>query len=211
MKKYKPSLNPKTSVIIPCYNHGIYIDDALNSVLDQTSPDIEIIIVDDGSTDKFTMEKLDELKKAGLKVIATENMGLANARNTGIDEAKGIYILPLDADDRIGPRYIEKASKILDDNPGAGIVYCEARFFGRAFGKWDLPPFSIDEMLIENIIFSSGLFRKKDWEKIGGYDPGMNLGWEDYDFWLSILENGFTAYKIKEAMFFCRIRQDGCR
>ncbi len=208
MKKYRPPENPETSIVIPCHNHGRYIDDAVNSVLSRTARDVEIIIVDDGSTDGFTKEKLNDLEKAGLKVIRTENRGLANARNTGIKQAKGRYILPLDADDKIGPEYIEKAAKILDENPKTGIVYCEARFFGQAFGKWDLPPFSVYEMLIENIIFCSGLFRKTDWERAGGYDPEMSMGWEDYDFWLCILENGLTAKKIQEAMFFCRIRQN---
>ena len=75
---------PKVSVIIPCYNHGVYIDETVDSVLDQTFQDFEIIIINDGSTDEFTVEKLKTYNKPKTKVIHTSNQGLSSARNNGI-------------------------------------------------------------------------------------------------------------------------------
>ena len=196
---------PKVSVVIPCYNQGQYVDEAVESVLDQTYQDFEIIIVNDGSTDAFTNNLLKNYHKPKTRVIHTNNQGLASARNNGIKEARGEYILPLDADDKIGKDYLEAAVMVLDEKPGVGIVYSEAETFGAVNGKWEMPEYSIEEMLIDNIIFCSGFYRKKDWEKVGGYDPEMVLGWEDYDFWLSLIETGALVYRIPKTLFYYRI------
>lgn len=200
-------LNPTVSVIVPCYNQGIYLDEAIESVLAQTYPNFEIIIVDDGSDDPTTIEILRDYRRERTRVIRTENRGVVNARNTAIARARGKYILPLDADDRIGDTYLEKAVKIFDDNPAIGIVYCEAEFFGERQGKWELPPYRFPDILIRNAIFCSGFFRKADWQKISGYNPNMIDGWEDYDFWLSIIETGSEIYRIPEILFYYRQRK----
>jgi len=136
-------LSPTVSVIVPCYNQGIYLDEAIQSVLGQTYQDFEIIIVDDGSDDGLTgltNDLLRDYRRKRTRVIRTENRGVVSARNTVISHARGKYILPLDADDRIGSEYLEKAVKILDDNPDTGIVYCEVEFFGERQGKWEYLP-----------------------------------------------------------------------
>ena len=94
---------PKVSVIIPCYNAGEWIDEAVDSVLSQTYKDYEIIIVNDGSSDPLTQEKLRSYESSSIQVIHQENKGPAAARNTGIRSARGEYILPLDADDMLVP------------------------------------------------------------------------------------------------------------
>jgi len=196
---------PKVSVIIPCYNQGQFLDEAVNSVLSQTYQDFEIIIVNDGSTDDFTTDILKKYSKPKTQVIQTDNQGLASARNNGIAVAKGRYILPLDADDKIGKKYLEEAVKVLDGNPGIGIVYCKAKTFGAFEEMWELPEYSLEKMLIDNIIFCSAFFRRKDWEEIGGYDSGMVYGWEDYDFWLSLIEKGVLVYRIPKVLFYYRV------
>ncbi|MGD9975008.1 MAG: glycosyltransferase family A protein, partial [Desulfatirhabdiaceae bacterium] len=196
------------SVVIPCFNQGQYIDEAVDSVLSQTYQNIEIIIVNDGSTDPGTLHILETYDKPKTRVIHTTNQGLAAARNNGIREASGRYILPLDGDDRIGPTYIEKAVTILDRNPGIGIIYCKAEFFGAVQKPWNLPEYSLDEMLIDNILFCSGIFRKSDWETVGGYRTDMTYGWEDYDFWLSLIERGALVHRIPEVLFYYRISPD---
>jgi len=196
------------SVVIPCFNQGHYIDEAVDSVLSQTYQNIEIIIVNDGSTDPETLRILETYDKPKTRVIHTTNQGLAAARNNGIREASGRYILPLDGDDRIGPTYIEKAVTILDRNPGIGIIYCKAEFFGAVQKPWNLPEYSLDEMLIDNILFCSGVFRKSDWETVGGYRTDMTYGWEDYDFWLSLIERGALVHRIPEVLFYYRISPD---
>ncbi len=199
---------PEVSVIIPCYNQGQYLDEAVDSVLRQTYQDFEIIIVNDGSTDTKTIQKLKTYDKPKTRIINTKNMGLASARNNGIKEAAGKYILPLDADDKIGEEYCNIAVKILNENSSIGIVYCNADLFGKISTKWNLLEFSLDNMLIDNVIFCSAFFRKKDWEKAGGYSIEMIYGWEDYDFWLSLIESGVLVYKIPGTHFYYRINED---
>lgn len=105
-------MNTNISIIIPCYNDGKYIREAVSSALSQTYPHIEIIIVDDYSTDPYTQTILSQLAQEGITVIKTQSgkKGLPAARNTGIAQASGVYILPLDADDKIDASYAEKAA-----------------------------------------------------------------------------------------------------
>lgn len=195
----------KISIIIPCYNQGEYIEEALASVARQTIADYEIVVVDDGSTDNATRRLLEQLSMPKTRVIRTTNQGLAAARNNGIREAAGKYILPLDADDRIAPAYLEKAAAILETRPEVGIVYCQAELFGEQQGPWNMPPYSLEQMLLDNLIFCSAMFRKKDWERAGGYDEEMVYGWEDYDFWLSLIESGAEVCQIPEVLFYYRV------
>jgi glycosyltransferase involved in cell wall biosynthesis len=198
---------PKVSVVIPCYNQGIYLDEAADSVLSQTYGDFEIIIVNDGSTDDFTNQLLADYRKPRTRVLQTRNQGLARARNSGIAEARGEFILPLDADDKIGPGYLEQGVALLERQPSVGIVYCRGRLFGDRTGDIAAPQFSRMGMLVSNLIFCSALFRKSDWERVGGYNPEMIHGCEDWDFWLSLLELGLTAERLPEVFFYYRVRE----
>ena len=105
---------PRVSIIMPCYNQGQYVAEAVDSVLGQTFHDFEIIIINDGSTDQETISTLESFDRPKCLILHTTNQGLAAARNNGIREARGEYILPLDADDRIAPTYLEKAVRVLD-------------------------------------------------------------------------------------------------
>ena len=199
----------KTSVIIPCYNHGKFLSEALKSVSNQTFQEWECIIIDNGSTDN-TKEVTDQFIASDkrFKYIRTEQSGVSAARNKGIQECNGTYILPLDADDKIHPFYLEKAYMALTSKPEVKVVYCDAELFGAAKGKWPLPPYSIKDMLIENCIFCTALFSKSDFEKAGGYSEEMKKGFEDWDFWLRILKSDADVYKIPEVLFYYRIRHE---
>lgn len=199
---------PRVSVIIPCYNHGRYLNEAIDSVEAQTFDDFEIVIVDDGSTDAFTIDLLKGYHREKTRVLQTANMGLAAARNNGIAAAVGQYILPLDADDRIEPTYLQQAVAVLDRDPQVAIVYCRARLFGAVESEWLLPEYTLERMLLDNVIFCSAVFRRSDWTAIGGYDPGMVYGWEDYDFWLGIIERGGQVVRIPEILFCYRVASD---
>ncbi len=198
----------KISVIIPCFNHGEYVDEAVESALGQTLQDIEIIIVNDGSTDESTNRLLAGYSEQKRTVLTIPHQGLAAARNAGIKESHGEYILPLDADDKIGSRYAEEAVKILDNDKNVGIVYCEADMFGEKTGRWNLHKYSLRQELIENQIFCSAFFRKQDWEAAGGYNPNMLYGYEDWDLWLSLIEMGRSVHKLPDVHFFYRVRKD---
>lgn len=195
------------SVIIPCYNQGCYIDECLESVINQTYKYIEIIIVDDGSTDKATIKKLKEIKNNNVKIIHIENSGVSNARNVGIQNSLGKYILPLDADDKIHSTYIEKSVDILKQNKSIDIVYCITQFFGEKNGLFVLNDFTVKEMLIHNLVICTAMFRKDDFYLAKGYNKNMILGYEDWDFWLSMVENNKKFYRINEVLFYYRIKK----
>ncbi|MEX1014171.1 MAG: glycosyltransferase family A protein, partial [Candidatus Paceibacterota bacterium] len=117
------------SVIIPCYNHGAYIRDTLQSILNQTFCDYEVIIVDDGSDDQFTVEVLEEIDHPKVTVLHKENGHVSSARNYGIRHSRGEFILTLDADDQFMPEFLEKAIRVLQENSEIGSVTCYAYKF----------------------------------------------------------------------------------
>lgn len=195
------------SVIMPCYNDGLYIKDAISSVQQQTYSYVELIIIDDGSNDAETIKTIQEFSTEDwIRVLHTNHLGPAAARNAGINVAVGMYILPVDADDIIEPTYIEKAVEILDKSANIGVVYCYAELFGEKKGRWELPDYEFKKMLLDNIIFVTALFRKCAWIKAGGFNVEMKNGMEDYDFWLSMLELGYDIYQIPEVLFRYRIK-----
>ncbi|MBE9490656.1 MAG: hypothetical protein IMY67_10210, partial [Bacteroidetes bacterium] len=112
---------------------------------------------------------------------------------------------PLDADDKIHPTYLEKGVSILQ-NTTYGIVYCKGILFGAETGSWNLKPFSHEHMVKGNTIFCSAFYSKQNWEKAGGYDEAMRKGWEDYEFWIALLELNLTVYQIPEELFFYRVK-----
>ncbi len=206
-------MNKKVSVIIPCYNQGKYVPEAINSVLNQTYDNIEIVIVNDGSTDNSseTIKSFADKYKNILFFDNKENKGVIYARNMAIMACCGDYILPLDADDTIEPTYIEKAVNILDQNPNVGIVYCKARRFGNENEYWALADFDKSNILYANCIFNTALFRKTDFIKVGMYKDYMKFGAEDYDLWLSFIEQGFEVYRIDEILFNYRNYEEESR
>ena len=197
----------KVSIIMPCFNDGAYIEESINSVLKQSYKEIELIVINDGSTDDNTNEILNKINHPLIKVYTTKNIGPAAARNYGIQNAKGKYILPVDADDLIHERYVEFCVKELEKNSNVGIVYCYAELFGEQTGRWDLPDYSFKSMLLDNIIFVTSMFRKEDWKIIGGFNESLVHGMEDYDFWLSILELDREVIQLKEVYFYYRIKK----
>lgn len=196
---------PTASIIIPCYNQGQYLGAALLSARAQTFEDIEIIVVDDGSDDPESQEAMAALEDQIDILIRTDNYGVVNARNTAIDAASGRYILPLDADDIIEPGYLEQAIDALENDPNLGIVYCHADYFGEKQGPWKLPPYRFPEILVGNMIFNSSVFRRDDWARVGGYNPNMQYGWEDYDFWIAIISLGREVLQLPDTLFHYRI------
>ena len=196
----------RVSVIIPCYNHGEFLDETVDSVLAQSFTDFEIIVVDDGSTDPETVRLLKGYQRPKTTVLHTANGGVSAARNTGIERARGGYILPLDADDRIAPTYMEKGVAILDARPDVGVVYCDEEMFGEREGKWDLPEYDPVAELFDNLIHPASFFRKTDWEKVGGYSNRFVYGWEDWDFWVSMCALNKKVSKIPEILYYYRVR-----
>lgn len=201
---------PLVSVIIPCYNQGCFLPETLDSVIAQTFSNWECIIVNDGSSDNT--EEIASLyckKDDRIKYIYQNNSGLSATRNNGINNSIGKYILPLDSDDKIGHKYMEKAVSILENNDDIDIVYSRASLFGAMKGEWKLDEYSLERILGQNCIFCSAFYRRKDFDVAGGYKTNMKYGFEDWDFWLSIIEKKETPkiHRIDEILFFYRIRK----
>ena len=201
-------MNIEISIVVPCYNQASFLDEALQSILDQTFLNWECVIVNDGSPDNTEIVVARWLNKDNrFKYIFQENAGLSSARNAGITAAVGKYILPLDADDAISENYLELAYNKLIIDSNLKVVYCKAQYFGDRDEEWILPNFTLNNLAIRNIIFCSAVFRKEDWQRVGGFDSNMIHGLEDWDFWLSILKDGGDVYKLDEICFYYRIKQ----
>ena len=194
------------SVIIPCFNHGIYIQEALDSVLITKYPfEYEIIIINDGSTDPITIKILEGLNDSRIQVIHQKNAGPSVARNNAISHSRGKYILPLDADNKISPKFLCKGFEILTSNEGISIVHSK----GIKFGLNNKSEFGgivdFQQLVLYNTVDTCALFRKTVWEKVGGYDEFLSKrGLEDWDFWLCCAENGFKFHFIDEVLFYYR-------
>ncbi|OWK71759.1 glycosyltransferase family 2 protein [Pedobacter sp. AJM] len=200
------NIYPDFSIVVPCYQQAEYLNEALLSVQNQTFINWECIIVNDGSNDET-----EEIAEYWCKLddrflyIKQENRGLSNARNEGIKRALGSYILPLDADDKIGEHYLEKAFPFIENNE-VKLVYCKAKKFGLENINWNLPTYSYSQLLIGNIIFCSAIFRKADFLLTSGYDESMKNGYEDWDFWLQFLSKEDKVHQLNSIEFFYRIK-----
>lgn len=201
--------DPLVSIIVPCYNQAQYLAEALQSVLDQTYSNWECIIINDGSPDNTEAVAQEWLETDNrFKYIFKKNGGLSSARNAGNTIAEGEFILPLDADDRIGPNYLSLAVDEFKKDSDLKVVYCQAEKFGDEVGEWKLPCYSIKNLAIDNMIFCSAIYKKGDWEIVGGYDLNMIYGLEDWEFWISILKNGGKVICLDEVSFYYRIKKE---
>lgn len=197
--------NSSVSVIIPCYNLGEYLPEAVTSVQQQSHQPDELIIVNDGSTDEQTLHCLRGYEQAGITVYHQPNAGASAARNAGIRRAQGDYILCLDADDLLLPTYLAETVALMDAQPAVGIVATQIEFFGDRTGIWPPRPYTPHALLWQNQISGGSLFRKCCWQQAGGYKalPGC----EDWELWLTIVEeHGWQWAVVPEPLYRYRQR-----
>lgn len=194
------------AIIIPCYNHGAYIREALDSFKELNSTEVEVVIVNDGSTDNQTLDVLNQLKQEGFRVIDQKNQGLGKTRNNAIKATQAPYILPLDSDNRINPNYVRKAVEILEKQPEIGVVYSNPRYFGEREGIGELPDFNLQRLMLGNYIDACAVYRRSAWEAVGGYDENMPfMGVEDWEFWLHLAFKGYGFHHIPEPLYHYRV------
>lgn len=213
LKENISAADTRVSVVIPCYNHGKFLGEAIDSVLASDFNRHEIIVINDGSTDPYTIGVFKEMERRfsrdrRVSIIHQENAGLPAARNAAIKAARGEYILPLDADNKIRPHYMSKAVEVLDKNKKIGVVYAYAELFGEKTGVWTFQPFDSQKLLLENLVEACSVFRKKIWEQCDGYDAAMTIGYEDWDLWISAMEKGWGFHLIEEVLFDYRVRKN---
>jgi glycosyltransferase involved in cell wall biosynthesis len=199
---------PKVSIIIPCFNLGEFLTEAVDSVLAQTCQDFEIVVIDDGSTDRPTNEVLSTLARPKTRVLRAPHAGLAAARNLGIASTSGDYLCALDADDRLEPTFLAKTLAVLDRDPSITFVSAWLRAFGDE--QWDWKPDRCDlpTLLWEDTVLTAALVRRAAIEVVGGYDTAMpEQGDEDWDLWLTLVERGYRGVILPEILFEYRRRR----
>jgi glycosyltransferase involved in cell wall biosynthesis len=183
------------TVVVPCFNHGRFVGEAVGSALAQQGGPPRVIVVDDGSTEPETAEALTELP-GGVEVVHQENAGPAAARNKGIECAETELLLMLDADDRLVADAIDTLRGPLESHPDVGYCYGGMRFFGAWSGEIRYPDFDPYRVLYRSIAGASlGLIRRRCWEEAGHFDPAIG-GYEDWDFTLSALEHGWRGLQV---------------
>lgn len=194
-------------VVVPCYNDGRFILEAIQSLGQERSQGAGVIIVNDGSTDPDTLAVFDELRAKGFRIIDTPNQGLSAARNTGWRASTAAYVLFLDADNMIDPTYPERAQELFDADPDLAVVFSDRAEFGLRNGvvQQHLP--SISEELLGNRIDACAVVRRSVLEKVGGYDEAMRDGYEDWEFWLRLFGDGEKFHRIPETLFRYRVRE----
>ncbi len=197
---------PLISVVIPCYNQGKYLEEALQSLARCDQRLFEVVIVNDGSTDAYTNQYLAGLDSKRYKVLSQQNLGLGEARNNGIKIASAPYVLPLDSDNTIEPEYLTKSIGILEQDPAVAVVYGNARYFGEKTGILKPGPFNLQKLMLGNYIDACAVVRKTVIAEVGYYDNMKIMGYEDWDLWLRIAFKGYLFHYVDEALFNYRVR-----
>lgn len=200
---------PRVTVVVPCYDDGELLLEAVASVERSIDLPHELIVVDDGSGQPRTLAVLDLLDAAGYDVHRLPHGGLAAARNHGFAAARAPFVIPLDADNRLVPGFVESAIAVLADDPRLAAVYGDRLEFGGRNGLVEVGPFDIHRLVGGNYIDACAVVRRQAWQECGGYDAAMPLqGWEDWELWLTLVEGGWALHWLRQPAFEYRVRPD---
>jgi len=201
-------MSKRVTIIIPCYNQGHYLAEALQSIAVANMELIDVLIVNDGSTNDETKSILNKLHQEGFTIINQENQGLGAARNAGIMASNTDYILPLDADNKIISSFIERAINILDHDLSYAVVFSNANYFGDKTGILKPGKFNLQRLMLGNYIDACAMIRRSAICQVGLYDKMRIMGYEDWDLWLKLAFNGYEFYYLNELGFEYRVRKD---
>ncbi len=211
---------PVVSFVIPCFNHGRFVREAVESCLRQTACEARVVVVNDGSDDEGSKAACEACKAlpGWVEVLHQSNRGLPAARNAGAERAAmhaSEYLVFLDADDTIEPAFVERLSREMRRAQGAeggGVAsgggsasvshaYCQERLTDKAFGTWAVPAWDPLLLLITNLHPVTALVRRECFEAIGGFDETMRRGYEDWDLWIRFSAKGWRGVRVREALF----------
>ncbi len=195
----------RLAVIIPCFNDGQLVEEAVASISEDEP--VEVVVVDDGSTDPETARRLDALEEGGVIVVHRENGGLGAARNTGLAATSAPLVYPLDADDLLEPGALRAMAEVLEGHPEAGFTWGDYVVFGDYDGRYRAP----DRFLPWTLTYVNpypvcSLFRRTVLERAGGWQRPW--GYEDWDLWLRLIELNVAGVYSARAVYRRRIHGD---
>ncbi|MFL5913406.1 MAG: glycosyltransferase family 2 protein [Gaiellaceae bacterium] len=203
--------SPRVGVVIPCFNHGRYLTETVESVLAQTFRELEVVVVDDGSTDDSAAvaEALCAAHADRVRLLRQPNAGHPSvARNNGIRATSSEYVLCLDADDQLPPDWMAACVAALDARPDAGVAYTDQQDFGATDRYHVVAEYDFRAQAHKNWFGICSLFRRAAWEAVGGWDARIALS-EDWDFWIGCGYHGFPAIKVHGVAWLYRTSGDG--
>jgi len=209
MRERLARTTPAVSVIVTLYNYAEYVEECLDSIAGQTQTEIELVVVDDFSSDAgltVVDRWLDRNERsfAAYRVVAhTENMGLSYARNTAFEHASAERVFVMDADNALYPRAVERCMQAMDESGAVG-AYTQLEFFGDRPGIGEADFWSKERFKPMNYVDAMALVSKAAWRQVGGYTQLIANGWEDYDFWCKFIERDLFCAFIPEVL--CRYR-----
>jgi glycosyltransferase involved in cell wall biosynthesis len=196
------------SVIIPCHNYGRFLGEAVESVLNQTHKQLEVIVVDDGSTDDTAAIAT----RYPVRYVWQANRGVCAASNLGLRVSAGQLVMRLDADDVLCPTYVEELISALDSDPEAAFAYSHGALFGAATGPFPLQPFDPETLAQGGYAVCLALTRRSALERAGGYDESMTgLRCEDWDLWLTFADLGKRGLLVEKQLWLYRRHASGSR
>lgn len=202
---------PLVSVVVPLYNMEEFVGDTLRSVLASTYRHLEVIVVDDGSSDASASIVAEiAAQDSRVTLLHQENAGPCRARNNAVAASHGQYILPVDADNLLASQFIGQAVPILEAQPNVKVVCPTMEFIGDKQGAWRLPEFSLSLLARRNHIDTCALYRRTDFDRIGGYCEEI-IAREDWDFWISLLKDGGEVVRLPEVGCYYRVRKQSKR
>ncbi len=200
-----PIVPGRVSVITACLNDGQWLPETVASVKAQTHPDVEHIVIDDGSTDPHTIDVLDSLSAQGVTVLRLAHAGLPAARNAGIAQSTGEFFLPLDCDDLIHPEYSARAVAAFEKHPDAAIAVPDIRYFGDQDRIAIAEPLPVGAALRDSSMPSAMFVRRSAFDAVGGYDPAISYG-EDAELWVRLMHRYPERVFLREVLFYYRMR-----
>ncbi len=194
------------AVVIPCFNRGRTLRATLESVLAQTRPAAEIVIVDDGSDDLFTRQALSQIQSEGIWVVRTPKRGVASARNVGVSLTSAPYVAVLDADDCLDPTCVARLAAVLDERQDLDFITCERQLFENDDSTGATPHWDWVQTLSRDGSHTSTMFRRIVWDAVQGFDPALD-GCEDMDFRLTALERNCRGDVLPEPLVRSRVQK----
>jgi glycosyltransferase involved in cell wall biosynthesis len=203
------------AIIIPACDQAAFVRDALDSAYRQTLPARQVIVVNDGSrdrTDEVVQQFVAERRPGNLTYLRQTNTGVCKACRNALDQVSASFVVRLDADDQLPDNYLEALAECLANTPrSVAFAYCDARLYGTRNGWQRGRSWSIPELLCESYIHVSALVRVEAAREVGYYNPVMERGYEDWDFYLALARRGYRGAYCTDTFLWYRQKPSGGR